>query len=529
MTATLDSVPLAGRREWLGLAVLALPTLVLSLDMSVLYLALPTMSADLDPSSTQQLWIIDIYGFMVAGLLITMGNIGDRIGRRRIMLIGGAVFAVASVGAAYSTSADMLIACRALMGVAGATLMPSAMALIGVMFHDPRQRGVAIAAWMSCFQGGLALGPVVGGLLLHSFWWGSVFLIAVPIMALLLTAGPRYLPEFRNPSPGRIDVISVVLSLGAILPAIYGLKELARHGIEPAYVGALVVGLVLGVIFVRRQRSLADPLVDLSLLTTRRFRAALALFMLPGVVGGGVYLLVTQYLQTVQGLSPLHAGLWLMPSTFAMVAGTMATPALAQRFGPASVMAIGLVVAASGFFLISQVDRTSPVLLIIAGHLVSGIGVAPVTALVPEIMVGSAPPEKAGSAASIMGVSAELGIALGVATLGSVGSAVYRGEMSDRMPAGLPEGISRAAHQSVEGALATAQHLHGLVRGDVLDAARAAFASGLGVVATIGALVFVGLSVLAATALRTDNAAKANAPVMPDPADLKLSEVAVHS
>ncbi len=215
----------AGRREWIGLAVLALPTLLASLDMSVLFLALPHLSADLGANSSQQLWILDIYGFMLAGFLVTMGTLGDRIGRRRLLMFGATAFGLASIVAAWSTSAEMLILARAALGIAGATLMPSTLALIRNMFHDARQRGVAIAVWMSCFMVGTAIGPLIGGVMLSMFWWGSVFLLAVPVMVILLVAAPTLLPEYRDAAAGRVDLTSVVLSLAAILPVIYGLKE----------------------------------------------------------------------------------------------------------------------------------------------------------------------------------------------------------------------------------------------------------------------------------------------------------------
>ncbi len=215
----------AGRREWIGLAVLTLPTLLLALDESVLFLALPRLGSDLAPSSAQLLWIMDIYGFMIAGFLVTMGTLGDRIGRRRLLLLGAAGFGVASVVAAYSTSPEMLIVTRALLGIAGATLMPSTLALISNMFRDPQQRSLAIGGWMAAFTGGFMIGPLIGGTLLEHFWWGSVFLMGVPVMALLLAVGPVLLPEYRAAEAGRLDLVSVALSLAAILPVIYGLKQ----------------------------------------------------------------------------------------------------------------------------------------------------------------------------------------------------------------------------------------------------------------------------------------------------------------
>jgi DHA2 family multidrug resistance protein-like MFS transporter len=334
----------AGRKEWIGLAVLALPTLLLSLDLSVLYLALPSLSADLGASATQQLWIIDIYSFMLAGFLVTMGTLGDRIGRRRLLLVGAAACGAASVLAAFSTTAGMLIAARAVLSVAGATLMPSTMALIRNMFEDPRQMGIAVGVWMSCFMGGIALGPLVGGILLERFWWGSAFLLGVPFMALLLVVGSVLLPEYRDENAGRLDLTSVAVSLAAILPIVYGLKELARNGLDEVPVLAIVGGVIFGVAFVRRQRRLAEPLLDLRLFEDRSFSISLGIMLLAGVVMAGATLLSALYLQSVAGLSPLQVGLWLLPQNGAMVAGSLSAQHLARQFRPAYVMAAGLVV-----------------------------------------------------------------------------------------------------------------------------------------------------------------------------------------
>src|SRR3712207_3784959 len=224
--------PRAGRRERIGLAVIALPCLLYSMDLTVLHLAVPQLSEDLKPSSAELLWIIDIYGFLVAGSLITMGTLGDRIGRRRLLLIGAAAFGVASVFAAFSTSAEMLIAARALLGVAAATLAPSTLSLIRNMFLDPRQRTTAIAVWVTSYSVGGAIGPLLGGVMLEYFWWGSVFLLGVPVMVLLLAVGPVLLPEFRDPEAGRPDLVSAALSLAAVLAAIFGLKQIAQDGLS---------------------------------------------------------------------------------------------------------------------------------------------------------------------------------------------------------------------------------------------------------------------------------------------------------
>src|SRR5262245_38932454 len=220
--------PRATRREWVGLAVLALPCLLYSMDLTVLNLAVPHLSADLEPSGAQLLWIVDIYGFLVAGSLMTMGTLGDRIGRRRLLLTGAAAFGAASVLAAFSFTAAMLIAARAILGVASATLAPSTLSLIRNMFLDPRERTVAMGVWIASFSAGGALGPLLGGFLLEHFWWGSVFLVNVPVMLLLLALGPWLLPEYRDPHPGRLDAFSAVLSLVAVLAVIYGIKRIAE-------------------------------------------------------------------------------------------------------------------------------------------------------------------------------------------------------------------------------------------------------------------------------------------------------------
>src|SRR5918999_4708589 len=255
---TSDQPSRAGRREWIGLAVIALPCLLYSMDLTVLHLAVPQLTRDLAPSSAQLLWIIDIYGFLVAGSLITMGTLGDRIGRRRLLLIGAGAFGIASVLSAFSTSANMLIATRALLGIAGATVAPSTMSLIRNMFLDPHQRTVAISVWIMSYSIGGAIGPLIGGILLEFFWWGSVFLIAVPVMILLLIVGPMLLPEYRDPNAGKPDVLSVVMSLTAVLTMIYGLKQIAQDGVSMKAILSIVLGLTLAVLFVRRQRTLAD-------------------------------------------------------------------------------------------------------------------------------------------------------------------------------------------------------------------------------------------------------------------------------
>jgi DHA2 family multidrug resistance protein-like MFS transporter len=405
-------------------------------------------------SSTQLLWITDIYGFLLAGSLVTMGTLGDRIGRRRLLLAGAAAFGAASVLAALSTSAEMLIAARALLGVAGATLAPSTLSLLRSMFADPRQRTVAIGVWIASFSAGGAIGPLAGGVLLERFWWGSVFLLAVPVMALLLAVGPILLPESRDPQVGRLDLRSAGLSLAAVLAVIYGLKQLAHDGPSWPSALAVVAGLAVGVVFVRRQRRLADPLLDLRLFRSPAFSAALAANTLDFFVSFAALLFIAQYLQLVLGLSPLAAGLWMLPASLGFIVGSLLTPLLVRRARPGLVMAGGMVLAAVGFGLLTRVDGTAGLAVLVTGSVVLSLGSAPMTTLATDLMVGTAPPERAGAASGIAETSSEFGGALGIAILGVIGTAVYRGQVADAVPAGIPPQAADAARDTLGGAVA---------------------------------------------------------------------------
>ncbi len=493
----------ASRREWIGLAVLALPTLLLSLDMSVLYLALPHMSEDLRATATQQLWIMDIYSFMIAGFLVTMGTLGDRIGRRRLLMIGGTAFAVASVLAAYSTSAEMLIATRALLGVAGATLMPSTLSLIGTMFRAQHQRGVAIAVWMTCFMVGMTVGPLVGGILLQNFWWGSAFLLGVPVMVLLLATAPALLPEFRDEQAGRIDLTSVALSLATVLPAVYGLKELAHGGRHTGPALAVVVGLAFGVLFCRRQVHLDEPLLDLELFRSRRFSTALCMNFGGAVVMAGTFLLISQYLQLVAGLSPLRAGLATVPVNVAMAISSMLTPALARRFRPAVVSAGGFALAALGLVVVALAAGGfggHGLTVLLVGFALTSVGIAAPSALGVNLIVGAAPPTKAGAASGMSEASGELGVALGVATLGSIAAAYYVAQVG--VPAGVPAAAAGAARGSLPGAVVAAGGLSEPLAAALLASARGAFTGGLAIAAAVGAVVLTAVAVVSGVMFR---------------------------
>ena len=492
----------AGRKEWIGLAVLALACLLYAMDLTVLHLAVPSLSADLEPTSAQLLWIVDIYGFMVAGCLITMGTLGDRIGRRRLLMIGAAAFGVVSVLAAFSTSAEMLIAARALQGVAGATLAPSTLSLIFAMFLDPKERSIAIGVWIAGFSAGGAIGPVLGGVLLERFWWGSVFLLAVPVMALLLALGPRLLPEYRAPDAGRLDLPSAALSLVAILAIIFGLKEIAQDGVGALPIAAMLFGVAVGVVFVGRQRALADPMIDLSLFRIRALNAALATNVLGVFIAIGYFLFVAQYLQLVLGLSPLQAGLWSLPSAMGFVVGSTAAPRLLRRFRPAYVIGGGLAMGAFGLAMLTQVEGSSDLTMLVVASVVISLGLAPVFTATTELIVGSAPPERAGAASGISETGAELGGALGIAILGSIGTAVYRAQLSDVLPAGVPAGAAHAARDTLGAAVGVAERLPGRVGDALVNAAQDAFVQGMRVSTAIATFVAIGVAILAVTMLR---------------------------
>jgi MFS transporter, DHA2 family, multidrug resistance protein len=416
----------ATRREWLGLAVIALPCMLYAMDLTVLNLAIPTLSAALKPSSSELLWIIDVYGFMVSGFLVTMGTLGDRIGRRKLLLIGAACFGACSVLAAFAETAATLIATRALLGVAGATVAPSTLSLIRNMFHDERERGTAIGVWVASYSVGSAVGPLVGGLLLEKFWWGSVFIMAVPVMLLLLVCGPLLLPEYRDPAPGRIDLPSVALSLSSVLTFIFGLKRLAEHGVSVAALGAMLIGAGLGTLFILRQRRLEAPMVDLHLFRIPAFSASLIGYGLGCFAMMGVWISVGQYLQLVLGLSPLEAGLWTAPSPVVFIAASLVAPRLTRYVSVRVLMSGALWTAAIGFSLMTQLDGHDDIPLLVASLVLMSLGLSPLFTLGNDIIVGSAPPERAGTAAAISETSAELSGAVGIAVFGSLVTAIYQ-------------------------------------------------------------------------------------------------------
>lgn len=496
----------ATRREWLGLIAIALPCMIYSMDLTVLNLAVPTLTRELKPSASQLLWIIDIYGFMVAGFLMTMGTLGDRIGRRRLLMVGAAFFGLASTVAAFSNSSEMLIVMRAVLGIAGATLAPSTLSLITVMFTDEKERTFAISMWIASFSAGAIIGPVVGGFLIEYFWWGSVFLIAVPPMLLLLAIGPILLPEYRAPNAGRIDILSALLSLAAVLGLIWGVKHWAAEGFDWLAAAAILVGFGFILIFLRRQTRLADPMVDLAMFRIPAFRAALAINLASILFMFGSFIFLAQYFQLVAGLTPLQAGLWSLPSAIAFTLASFVTPALVGRLTPAALMAGGMAVSALGFVWLAFAPS---LVQIVAASVVFSVGFTPVITLTTGIVVGSAPPERTGAASAMSETSAELGGALGIAVLGSLGAALYRNRMVDLAVPGISAEALAPARSTLGGALGLAADLAPDQAGPMLAQASEAFMLGFraaAILSIIGMLLCIVITVTTLRDARTGDA-----------------------
>ena len=476
----------ATRKDWFGLVVLAFSVLLISIDGTVLDLALPFVSADLAPSSTALLWIIDVYSFVLAGLLVTMGTLGDRIGRRRLLMIGAVGFGIASAIAAFSVSPEMLIGARVLQGISGATLMPATLALIRTIFVDARQRTAAIGVWGAMAGGGAAGGPLVGGWLLEHFWWGSVFLINVPVMFVLVLVGPLVIPESKDPTPGRFDLVSAALSIAAIVPLVYAVKESVVHGPSRSLLAIGLLGLLAGWIFVRRQRTLADPMIDLGLFAGAAFTTAVLTNLLSVFALAGVLFFGSQYLQLVLDFSPLAAGLLLLPGTAMSIVASLAASRLIRRWTSAGVLAFGLASGAIGALLLIGLRVDSGPALFIAGFVLVGYGAGISLTLTSALVVGSVEPERAGAASAISETGYELGIALGVAVLGSVVMGIFRGGLD---VSALSADNASAARETLGSAVQIANDQSDDIALAVLDSAHAAFVDGMHVASGITAVI----------------------------------------
>jgi MFS transporter, DHA2 family, multidrug resistance protein len=497
MNDSIEAAPLAGRREWVGLGILSIACLIYSMDLSVLFLAIPSIVADLNPDAAEILWINDIYGFMVAGFLVTMGTLGDRIGRRKVLLIGAAAFGAASVFAAYAPTAQMLIIARALQGIAAATIAPSTLSLVVNLFRNESERNRAIGIWGTAFALGGLIGPLIGGLLLQKFHWGSVFLINVPIMAALLLTAPTYLPEFKNEAAGRLDLTSVALSLLSVLPVIYGLKQVAAFGFDAYVLIPVAVGILFGWLFLRRQKQLDDPLIDLALFRLPAFNASLLVNLAGVFFVFGIFLFQNQYLQLVLGLSPLEAGLWSIGPSLAFTFMSLHAWRVTEKFGPVRSVVGGLLVNAIGTAVMSIAAFSQSLYGVLGASMIIALGFVPVILTTTGLIVGAAPPERAGSASAISETSAEFGGALGVALLGSLGTLIYRFMMASADFSALPEAAANASRASLGAAVEEARKLNEMSAPWLL-AARQAFADGFAASCFIASVTLVLLAWLAA-------------------------------
>lgn len=502
--SSLSSTPTTGARattkQWLALAVLMLPVLLISVDNTVLSFALPAISEALQPSGTGLLWIIDIYPLVLAGLLVSMGSLGDRFGRRRMLLIGSIGFAAVSAIAAFVTTTEALIAARAALGFFGAMLMPSTLSLLRNIFTDRDQRRLAIAVWASAFAGGAALGPIVGGVLLENFWWGSIFLIAVPVLIPLLVLTPILIPESRDPNPGRVDPLSIVLSLLTMAPLVYGIKTLASEGIGVLGIAAVALSFASGAAFVARQRRRPDPMIDMQLFRYGSFSGAVVVNLLSVLAFVGFIFFVSQHLQLVLGLSPIIASLVLLPGLLAMVIAGLGVVPVSKRVKPRIVVTVALLISASGYLMIALTGGEASWLVLLLAFAVLGIGIGAAETVSNELIIASAPAHKSGAAAAISETAYEVGAVLGTAVLGTLLTVSYRNSLV--IPEGLSPAQAEAARETLGGASVVANGLPADVGASLMESARHAFDSGIALTSTIGGLLVVAAAVVAALTLR---------------------------
>ncbi|MEU9213933.1 MFS transporter [Streptomyces sp. NPDC048415] len=499
MTSTLRPAVTAETEKrpgrWAALAVLILAVLLVAVDATVLGLATPYISEDLKPSGTQLLWIGDVYSFVIAGLLVSMGSLGDRIGRKKLLLVGATAFGLISVLNAYATTPELMILARALLGVAGATLMPATLALIRNLFHDPRERSLAIGIWGATASAGTAVGPVAGGFLLEHFWWGSVFLINLPVMVVLVVVGSRLLPESKNPNPGPWDLPSVVLSLVGVIGVVYAVKEAAAHGLSAQPAAAGLLGAAALYSFVRRQLTLPAPLLDVRLFRNRGFSGAVLadLFTVLGL--SGLVFFLSQYLQLVQGRGPFEAGLAEIPAAVGAVAAGLVAGTVARRLSVRVVVSGGLAAVGLALGTLTLLSQSTGYPLLGAALLVVGVGAGFSFTVTADVILSSVPKEQAGAASAVSETAYELGAALGIALLGSVVTGVYAGFTG---PAGTPA----EAHDSLGGAVEAAKDLPAHASETMLNAARESFVDGLTLASGAGAVVLLATAAAAWFLLR---------------------------
>ncbi|MBJ7906852.1 MFS transporter [Streptomyces sp. DSM 110735] len=499
MTGTLRPAVVTGTEprpgRWLALAVLTLAVLLVAVDATVLGLATPFISEDLHPSGTELLWIGDVYSFVIAGLLVSMGSLGDRVGRKRVLLWGATAFGALSVLNAYATTPGLMILARALLGVAGATLMPATLGLIRTLFHDPRERSLAVGVWGATASAGTAVGPIVGGFLLEHFWWGSVFLINLPVTALLVLVGARTLPESRDPRPGPWDLMSVALSLTGMLGVVYAVKETATHGPTAPALAAGTLGAAALYGFVRRQLALPTPLLDVRLFRRRGFGGAVLADLLTVLGMSGLVFFLSQYLQLVQGRHPFEAGLAELPAAVGAVGAGLLAGRAARRFSVRAVVSAGLAAIGLALAALTTISASTGYPLLGAALLIVGIGAGFSFTVTADVILSTVPKNQAGAASAVSETAYELGAALGIALLGSIVTASYRNFAA-------PPGTPKTVHESLGAAVETAGNMPPKTAEALLEASREAFVHGLHLACGAGAVVLLATAIAAWFLLR---------------------------
>ncbi|MEV7423278.1 MULTISPECIES: MFS transporter [unclassified Streptomyces] len=489
-----------GANRWIVLAVLCVSLLLVALDATVLHVAVPAVTADLAPSGVGLLWIVDAYPLVCASLLILFGTLGDRVGRRRILLTGYGIFAVASAAAAFAPTPGVLIGARALLGVGGAMIMPATLSVLRAVFPDRRERAMAIGIWTAVAAVGAAVGPVLGGFLVEHFWWGSVFLVNIPLLAVLLPLGRFVLPESRGPADGPWDVTGALMAAAGVLGVVYGVKRLgAGEGpLGPATLAPLCLGAAFLIVFVRRQRRRRHPLIDMRMFGRPTFATSVGCIVLAMLALVGLELIAVQYLQLVLGLSPLETGLRLLPLTFAAMAAGVTGSATLRRAGPRRMVAWGFVLTAVAVLLLVQMGQHDRPALLTTGFVLLGFGLQTTLFGAYESMLSEAPADQAGGAAAIGETSYQLGAGLGIALLGSVMNAVYAPGLES------VKGVPREAGAAAAGSLGEAYRVAGGLGGPAGEALRTAarhsFVQGLHVTLLVSAALLL-LGALAALRL----------------------------
>lgn len=420
--------PLA--RPWRGLTLLLLPTAVVAVDLNVLFLALPELTADLQVGAAEQLWITDVYGLVVGVLAIVAGAVGDRFGRRRLLFLGSAGFLLASLLAAFAPSSEILIAARVLQAVAGATLMPSTLALITELFPDPSTRSRAVAAWAATQFAFASFGPVIGGAMLHQWWWGSVFLLAVPVSLAVLVLGPRLLPEHVDPANAqRVDGLGAGLLVATLACTFLVIKSaIPGQGAPTAVAIAAGAGaLVMGALFFRRQLITKSPLLDPRILATPAVVSTISALTMAGIVLAGTAFWSTQYLQSDAGLTPQTAAIAFAPMGLGVAAGTQIAARLVRVASTELLIPAGLLVSAGSEVLLVLVSDDHPLLPLIVAYTLIGLGCGPLFAFGTQRIISAAPPEAAARAAALAETGNHVGSAIGIALLGTIGRIASEG------------------------------------------------------------------------------------------------------